>query len=106
MCSCFDVNMVAERRSTVLGSLSSESVERAVQRAKSSGIEDVTRMRLSTWLTGVVMRRKMLESVKVTIEVVENGVDKTAMIGSESQTTWSSWLKPRRRRLIPTSTWT
>ena len=28
------------------------------------------------------MRRKMLESVKVTIEAVENGVDTTAMIGS------------------------
>ena len=39
MCSCFDVNMVAERRSMVLGSLSSESVECAVQRAKSSGLE-------------------------------------------------------------------
>ena len=42
MCSCFDVNMVAERRSMVLGSLSSESVERADQRAKSSGTEKVT----------------------------------------------------------------
>ena len=42
MCSWFDVNMVAERRSTVLGSLSSESVERADQRAKSSGTEDGT----------------------------------------------------------------
>ena len=34
--------MVAERRSMVLGTLSSESVERAVQRAKSSEIEDET----------------------------------------------------------------
>ena len=40
MCSWFDVNMVAECGSTVLGSLSSESV--ADQRAKSSGTEDVT----------------------------------------------------------------
>ena len=38
----FDVNMVAERRSMVLGSLSSESVECVVQRAKFSGTEDVT----------------------------------------------------------------
>ena len=38
----FDVNMVAERRSTVLGPLSCESVKRADQRAKSSGTEDVT----------------------------------------------------------------
>ena len=42
MCSWFEVNMVAERRSTVLESLSSESVERADRRAKSSGAEDVT----------------------------------------------------------------
>ena len=42
MCSWFDVNMVAERRSTVLESLSSESVERADRRAKCSGTEDVT----------------------------------------------------------------
>ena len=44
MCSCFDVNMVAGRQSMVLGSLSSGSVERAVQRVKSSEIEDVTVM--------------------------------------------------------------
>ena len=36
MCSWFDVSMVAERRSTVLGSLSGKSVEHVVQRAKSS----------------------------------------------------------------------
>ena len=42
MCSWFDVNMVAERRSIVLGSLSGESVEHVVQRAKSSENEDVT----------------------------------------------------------------
>ena len=42
MCSLFDVNMVAERRSMVLGSLGSESVEHVVQRAKSSENEDVT----------------------------------------------------------------
>ena len=33
MCSWFDVNMVAVRRSMVLGALSSESVKRTVQRA-------------------------------------------------------------------------
>ena len=42
MCSWFNVNMVAERRSTVLGSLSGESVEHVVQRAKSPENEDVT----------------------------------------------------------------
>ena len=36
MSSWFDVNMVAERRSMVLGSLGGESVEHVVQRAKSS----------------------------------------------------------------------
>ena len=34
--------MVAERRSTVLGSLSVESVEHVIQRAKSLENEDVT----------------------------------------------------------------
>ena len=42
MCPWFDVNVVTERRSTVLGAPSSESVKRAVQRAKSSEIEDET----------------------------------------------------------------
>ena len=42
MCSWLDVNMVADRRSMMLGTLSSESVERADQRAKSSEIEDET----------------------------------------------------------------
>ena len=39
MCSWFDVSMVADCRSKVLGSLSGESVERADQCAKSSGTE-------------------------------------------------------------------
>ena len=42
MCSWLDVNMAAERRSMVLGVLSSENVKCAVQRAKSLKIDDET----------------------------------------------------------------
>ena len=89
----------------VLGSLSSESVERAVQRSKSSGIEDVT-------------------ATEDAVEYVANwSGDAAEDVGEReshhrSRGKWSrhhcdDWQRgsdilrePRRRRLIPTSSWT